>query len=78
MTQFNKWYATMAFWTKMKYSIGLVGTGGTVTLVLTHVPEWMPWVTGGATLIGALISVWMEDKNNNGIVDAFEDKDKKP
>jgi hypothetical protein len=72
MTKLSRWYASMAFWTKIKYTVGLVGGGGTVTLVLTNTPEWMSWVVGGATFIGGAISVWMEDKNNDGIVDAFE------
>jgi hypothetical protein len=71
----TKIWKKMSFWTKMKYTIGLVGTSGTVTLVLTHVPEWMPWVTGASTFLGAAISIWLEDKNSNGIVDAFEDNE---
>jgi hypothetical protein len=74
MTQFKKWYASMAFWTKMKMFVGAFGAGGTVTLVITDVAEWLPWITGIATVIGVAISVFFEDKNNDGIVDAFEKK----
>ena len=62
----------MAFWTKMKMFVGAFGVGGTVTLVWTNVPDWMPWVSGIATVIGVAISIFFEDKNNDGIVDAFE------
>ncbi len=72
----TKLWKKVGFWMKLKVSIASVGIGSEVFMHFadTH-PTWKI-VAGVGTIVGILISVWIEDKNNDGIVDLFQD-DKK-
>jgi len=68
----------MTFWTKLKSSIAFGGIGTEFTLFMADSADVWKWIAGGATVLSYLITIWIEDKNNNGIVDLFEDEKKKP
>ena len=63
----------MTFWDKLKTTIGLFGTGGQVALLITNAPHLYNYITAGATFLGLLIPVWIDDKNANSVPDIFED-----
>lgn len=69
-----KWWKRYAFWSKLKTTILGLGVGGQVTMHALEAGTFWKIGEGVGTLIVLLISVWIEDKNNNGIVDMFEDK----
>lgn len=65
----------ISFWNKVRGILTALGVGSELTLWLAQsLPEWR-WVTLFATLGLILITHLVEDKNNNGIVDALEKKD---
>lgn len=63
---------TVSFWTKLNHSIQLFGTGSQLALVAAQASPVWNYVTGGATVVAALVTIWMEDRNNDGVVDVFE------
>ena len=65
----------MSFWDKVKKSIAGVGIGTEVTLFIADSADIWKYVAAGATFMAYLIPVWIEDKNNDGIVDGLEEKD---
>lgn len=67
-------YKDTTFWTKVSHTIQLFGTGGQVALVAAHASPIWNYITAGATIIGMVLAIWMEDKNNDGTVDVFENK----
>lgn len=69
-----KWWKKVSFWNKIKATIGSLGVGTELTLFVADSHHVWKWVTFGATFLGILITFWIEDKNNDGIVDAFQDK----
>lgn len=59
-------------WTKVKDSLALGGILGQAGMeALNTNPKIQMWVAVG-TVLGYLVGMWMEDKNNDGIVDIFE------
>jgi len=64
----------MTFWTKIKGTVAGLGVGTELTLFIADSADVWKWVAGGATFLGYLITIWIEDKNNNGIADIFEEK----
>lgn len=43
-----------------------------MALVATHASPIWNYITAGATIIGMVLAIWMEDANKNGTVDVFE------
>lgn len=75
MTKVIKWWMQIKYWTKIKGTVALGGIGTEITLFIADSSDLWKWVAAGATALSYLITIWIEDKNNNGIVDIFE-KDK--
>lgn len=71
MSQFFK---KMSFWLKLKATIALFGSGGELTLLITDAGKGWHVVMVAATLLSLAITQWFEDKDNNGIVDIFEEE----
>lgn len=72
MTKIVKAWYKISFWTKIKAVIAMFGTGGEITILASDLgPEWH-YVTIGATVLAVLITQFIQDNNNNGIVDALE------
>ena len=69
-----RFWKKISFWNKLKATIGLFGLGGEVIM---HIQDSHPvWKAVGliATGLALAIAIWFEDKNNNGIVDSFENE----
>lgn len=76
MTRIKRFWINMNFWLKLKSIIALFGAGGEITLIITE--QSMIWhlITVVATITSILITNIIEDKDNDGIVDLFENKDR--
>lgn len=66
------YFKTVSFWNKMNHSVQLFGTGSQVALVAAEASHIWNYIAAGATTIAMLFTIWMDDKNNDGIVDVFE------
>lgn len=71
-----KWFKTVCFWKKLKGTIAGLGIGSEITLYMmdSH-PTWKI-VAAISSVVGMLITTWIEDTNNDGIVDLFQTKRK--
>lgn len=67
------YFKTVSFWTKLNHSVQLFGTGSQVALVAAEASPIWNYVAAGATTVTMLFTIWMDDTNNNSIVDIFED-----
>jgi hypothetical protein len=75
MTKITKWWKRMTFWTKFKGLIGLFTVGSEAGLFLAEAEtKWKVLPIVAAVIIGG-IGFLVEDKNNNGIVDALEEQE---
>lgn len=65
------------FWMKIKATLATLGAGGELTLLLNGVSAEWHVLTIASTIISILITNFIQDENNNGIVDILESKTKK-
>ena len=68
------WWKASSFWNKIRALLGIFGPGTELALIATHTnPNFQIalCILGG---LGYGISIIMEDKDNDGVVDIFEDK----
>lgn len=72
-----KWFKQFVFWTKLKATIAVFGVGGEITMIATEQVAGWHVITIAATMTSILITNFIEDKNNNGIVDLWDKKPKK-
>ena len=69
-------YKRTIFWANVTKTLALLGpSGGVVVGKYTDDPFWVG-VGIASLLLAGVISIWLTDKDNNGIIDLFEDKDK--
>lgn len=73
----SKWWHSVSFWTKLKGTLVSIGVGSEIALFVGDSSHVWKYIVLGATILGMLITNWIEDKNNNGIVDIFEKKPKR-
>ena len=66
------YFKTISFWNKLNHSVQLFGTGSQVALVAADASHIWNYIAAGATTTAMLLTIWAEDKNDDGIVDAFE------
>lgn len=70
----SKFWQKTIFWENVKRTLA---TFSGPTMVGLHeygtADKWMI-IAGGIGMVGGIISIWMTDPNNNGVVDIFEDK----
>ena len=73
----TKIWKQVSFWNKIKAVITMFGIGGEVTLFATQ--QGLAWhgLTVAATVIGVVITQFVQDSNNNGVVDLLESNKKK-
>lgn len=76
MTKIIKWYKKVSFWNKLRGMLGLIGIGGEITLYLGDFYHGWMIVAAIATFISVGITFIIEDINENGIADIFENKKK--
>lgn len=74
MTKIQKWWVRMTFWDKVEKSFAIVGSLTVTELGIQEAdPKWFIFI-GIIGLLVKLLQIWFEDKNNNGIIDLFEDE----
>lgn len=69
----TKIWKTISFWTKLKATIGIFAAGSDVILLANNANPLWHGVVIISTILGLLLTAWIEDKDNDGIVDLFED-----
>lgn len=73
MTKIIRYWMKTKFWSKVRDTTALFGTGTTIGLEAANVNGFWSIFTGVITLAGAAIGIWMADENNDGLVDLFDD-----
>lgn len=73
MTKIRKWWKKICFWMKIKATLASIGVGSEITLFIMDSHSGWKIAAAIATVLSILITNLIEDKNNNGIVDLFED-----
>lgn len=70
----SKFWKYSAFWDKVIKTLALFGpTGGVIAGKYAEDPFWIG-VGLTSLLLSAVLSIWLVDKDNNGLVDMFEKK----
>jgi len=70
----SKFWVKMSFWNKLKLTIGGLGAGSELALIIGEASNSWKWFAGIATFIGVVITIWFEDKDNDGNVDILQNK----
>jgi hypothetical protein len=65
-------YKSADFWKKVERTTGVLGGMSTFLFAESEVPYWWMQISGGLTIVGMLLAVWMADTDGNGIVDLFD------
>lgn len=71
-----KYWQTAGFWSKVRVTLGLFGPSSEAVMILKDVNEDFQLTLTILGFLGYALSIWMEDKDENGIVDIFENKTK--
>jgi len=70
----NQWWKLTGFWNKIRALLGIFGPGTELFLIAQGAA---PKLQIALCILGGLgygIAIIMEDKDDNGVVDIFEDK----
>lgn len=73
MTKIVNWWTRISFWNKVRSVLTAIGAGTEFALIIGEDGHFYKWVVGGATLLAIIITHGIEDRNNNGVADIFED-----
>lgn len=65
-------YRQFSFWTKIKDFLNGAGAILQVVLVAAGSEHIWNYLTGAIQIIGLFITIFFDDRNQNGIVDGFE------
>jgi hypothetical protein len=65
-------FTRMSFWTKFQLTVQTLGTFTQLSLIFGESQHIYNVLVAVIQFVGLLIPIWMEDKNNDGIVDVFE------
>lgn len=65
------------FWERVRDSCTVAGSILTGGLVATEVPMYWPLISTIMTLVGALVGIWFNDKDKDGIIDIIQGNGKK-
>ena len=69
----SKFWRKTIFWQRLRDSLAIFGMpSGALAAYMKANPFWLLLSVVSGILI-ALIAIWMADKDNNGIVDIFEE-----
>lgn len=71
----TKLYHRTDFWGKMEKTLALLSGVGLTTAGFEKAPYWVFIVLGIVGVVGKAFFIWMEDKDNNGVIDIFENKE---
>lgn len=69
-----KFYHRTDFWRKLEQTLALLSGIGLTTAGFEKAPYWFFIVLGSCGVLGKIFFIWMEDKDNNGVIDWFEKK----
>lgn len=67
----------ISFWNKVKLTLVACGAGGEITVLVNDSYPWWHAVVVGCTVLAFIITNFVQDLNNNGIIDFFEKEEKK-
>jgi hypothetical protein len=67
-----KFYHKTSFWKKLEATFGMLGAATVTGMGVEEVSSVWFVVIGICGIIAKLIFVWIEDHDDNGIVDLFE------
>jgi hypothetical protein len=75
-TKIKHWWARMSFWNKFRSILTAIGAGTEFALILGEEDGHLyKWVVGGITLLAIIITHAIEDRNNDGIADIFQNEE---
>lgn len=69
-------WKSMSFWTKVQGFSALFGIGSELTLFMMESHPGWKTAAAVATIVGLALKYFIEDKDNNGEVDLFQDTTK--
>lgn len=67
-----KFYHKTSFWKKLETQLSIFSGFTVVGMGYEHAPYWSFMLVGVFGIIAKSIFIWIEDHDNNGIVDIFE------
>ena len=62
------------FWRKSEQTLSLIGGIGITTAGFEQAPYWVFIAFGGCAVMAKILFIWVEDKDNDGIIDWFNEK----
>lgn len=69
----KKFYTRTVFWKKVEQTLGIGGAISVASLGWNDAPGWVFLAIGVCGFFGKALLIWIEDKDNNGTVDWFEE-----
>ena len=75
MTKVRRWYNQVVTFTKLKAFIGLIAVGSEVAVYADNAPAWAHGIVILSSIIVGGITVFIEDKNKDGIADVFQNEE---
>jgi hypothetical protein len=67
-----RYWHRVSFWTKVKDSVQGILAITQLSLVIGDAQHVYNFITFAGQVVGLLIPIWMEDRNQNQIADVFE------
>jgi len=64
-----KWFQRTSFWNKVESSCALAGSITVSTMAVEQVDYKWFFLAGAIGFTGKLLSIWIQDKNNDGLID---------
>lgn len=74
MTKILKWWQRVSFYNKLKATLVSIGIGSEVALHVGDASPLWRWFTVAATVVSIIITNFIQDENNNGQADIFENQ----
>jgi len=69
----KNWYKT-EFWKKFEQTLSLLGGIGVTTAGFEQAPYWVFILFGSFAILAKVVFIWIDDKDNNGIIDWYENR----
>jgi len=72
-----KFYKKTLFWVKLEQTLSLIGGIGITTAGFEKAPYWVFIAFGASAVAAKIMFIWIDDKDNDGIIDWFHEPTKK-
>jgi hypothetical protein len=72
MTKLVRYWQRATFWGKLEKSFSIIGSTITAVMVLSEADKIWTIIVIAATILSALIGLWFDDKNKDGISDILQ------